>query len=111
MAKPNRRQIPFGSPESVKKSRSWFESLTTNGNAIQKFGYLAVRPEALEGRPLIFSQAPFFKGGFSLQDFNPSPRWTQGRLLEKHALSVVEGRGVFGENVAAIIQRIFDTRH
>src|SRR5262249_2535371 len=43
--------------ESVKKSRSWFESLTTNGNAIQKFGYLAVRPEALEGRSLIFSQA------------------------------------------------------
>src|SRR5262245_11392270 len=40
--------------EPVKKFRSWFESLTTNGNVIHKFGYLAVRPEALEGRPLIF---------------------------------------------------------
>ena len=39
------------------------------------------------------SPLPLLKGDFSPWDSSPSLRWTQGRLLEKHVLSVVEGRG------------------
>jgi len=50
-------------PRSCEKIRSWFESLTTNGIAIQKFEHLPVRPEALEGRPASFSQLPLLQRG------------------------------------------------
>ncbi|HUK39438.1 MAG TPA: hypothetical protein VLX11_00290 [Candidatus Acidoferrales bacterium] len=58
--------------------------------------------------------SPFSKEGFSLQNFDPSPRWTPGRRLEKHALSVVEGRGrrrFFGSKDPSMIHRISDTPH
>jgi hypothetical protein len=51
--------------EAVKKFRSWFESLTTNGFHVRGFKELAVRPEHVEGRTAIFSQLHGMGGGLS----------------------------------------------
>jgi hypothetical protein len=43
------RNYSFPFEETVSQSRSWFESLTTNGLLDREFKYLPVRPELVEG--------------------------------------------------------------
>src|SRR5687768_6995712 len=46
-----------------------------------------------------FFTTSLFQGRkFALQNSNPSLRWTQGRLLEKHALSTGRGREIFARS-------------
>jgi SAM-dependent methyltransferase len=77
-AKLTQQRNPPGLPRSREKTRSWFDRLTTNGMAIWKLKYLAVRPEPVEGRAAVFSQLPLLQRGKE-GDFR------------SHAISVVRG--------------------
>jgi hypothetical protein len=53
----------------VRKNRSWFDKLTTNGTVQCEFKYVAVRPEPVEGRSDIFSYDHRARRVFSMMLF------------------------------------------
>ena len=88
---------------SCEKIRSWFESLTTNGMTPCKFKYMTVPPEALEGRPPIFSQLGCWIGPRCLKLFGFTARCTR-HIVPIFRLCVLvsgKGNGYAGKEVAA----------